>query len=533
MSNALFANTARLTRFIIRQDRWRITFWIIGITLATLSVPLAFLELYGSEEQRAVMALTMENPAMIAMVGTADLTKYTIGVMTAHQMLLLTAVVVGLMNILLVARHTRGDEEDGRLEMIRSLPVGRLSTVHATIIVYIFVNLLLAVICGFGLYALSIDSMDLEGSLLYGATLGATGIFFTGITTLFAQLSENARGTIGLSIAFLLVAYMLRAIGDVSHETLSWISPLGWVTKTEAYGANQWSFIALLIGMAIVVFIITYLLNAKRDVGAGLLPSKPGKAHASTFLQSPVGLSFRLQRVGFISWAIGMFVLGASYGSVLGDLDSFFEGNELLEQMIASEDGSSAAEQFIPIIMMVMAIIATIPPIISMNKLLAEEKKNRLEQLLAKAISRTRLMASFLATAVLNSFVMLSLAAIGLWATGSTVMEDPFSFLEFYRMGIVYYPAILLVLGLAVGIIGWLPRFSIIVWLYVLYSFIVVYLGELFQFSDIVVQLSPFGHIPQLPLEDIRWLPITTLCSISVLLTLLGFVGYNKRDLQG
>mgnify|MGYP001287867556 CR=1 FL=1 len=533
MSNVLFANTARLSHFIIRQDRWRISLWVIGITLATLSVPLAFLELYGSEEQRAVMALTMENPAMIAMVGTADLTNYTLGVMTAHQMLLLTSVVVGLMNILLVARHTRGDEEDGRLEMIRSLPVGRLANVHATIIIYIAVNVLLAVICGIGLYALSIDSMNLEGSLLYGATLGATGIFFAGITTLFAQLSDNARGTIGLSITFLLVAYMLRAIGDVSDETWSWVSPLGWVTKTEAYGANQWGWIGLLVGGALLLFIATYYLNARRDVGAGLLPSKPGKEHASSFLQSPIGISFRLQRVGFISWAIGMFILGASYGSVLGDLDSFFEGNELLEQMIASEDSSSAAEQFIPIIMMVMAIIATIPPIISMNKLIAEERKNRIELLLAKPISRTRLMASFLVVAVLSSFIMLSLAAIGLWAAGTAVMEEPINFVEYYQMGIVYYPAVLSVLGLTVCMIGWLPHFTSVVWLYVVYSFVVVYLGELFQFSDLIVKLSPFGHIPQIPLEDISWYPIIMLCVISVFLTLLGFVGYNKRDMQG
>ncbi len=45
----------------------------------------------------------------------------------AHQMLLLTAMAVGIMSILLVTRHTRADEEDGRIEMIRSLPAGRLA----------------------------------------------------------------------------------------------------------------------------------------------------------------------------------------------------------------------------------------------------------------------------------------------------------------------------------------------------------------------------------------------------------------------
>ncbi|WP_307794962.1 hypothetical protein [Alkalihalobacillus sp. BA299] len=85
----------------------------------------------------------------------------------------------------------------------------------------ISINILLALVVGFGLYALQIGSMDLQGSFLYGAALGATGIFFSSVTGLFAQLSESARGTIGWSFSMLGIAYLIRAVGDVSYETLS------------------------------------------------------------------------------------------------------------------------------------------------------------------------------------------------------------------------------------------------------------------------------------------------------------------------
>ena len=52
--------------------------------------------------------------------------------------------------------------------------------------------------------------MDLEGSLLYGAALGATGIFFTAVTAVFAQFSENSRGTIGF--AFTLLAFLILSV---------------------------------------------------------------------------------------------------------------------------------------------------------------------------------------------------------------------------------------------------------------------------------------------------------------------------------
>jgi ABC-2 type transport system permease protein len=533
MANTIYRRTGGLSRLIIRRDRLRIPIWLIGICFFTFIVPVSFLGLYGSQQERDAMAETMENPAMVAMVGQADLDNYTVGVMTAHQMLLMTAVVVGLMSILLVARHTRGDEEDGRIELIRSLPVGRLSSLNATLVVYTITNILLAIIVGVGLYALNIESMNLEGSLLYGAALGATGIIFAGVTALFAQLSESSRGTIGYSIAVLLIAYLVRGIGDVSNEALSWISPLGWVTKTAAYGENNWWPIILTLIVSLVLFSLANYLNAIRDLEAGFLPSKPGKKHATAFLQSPIGLALRLQRTGTISWAIGMFVMGASYGSVLGDLDSFFEGNDLMQQMLASEEGFSVTEQFLPMLMIVMGILATVPSIMAMNKLYGEEKKNRVEHILGRAVSRTKLMASFLIISVVNAFVMISLAGIGLWVAGASVMDEPFEFGTIYGMALAYYPAMLVMISMAVLLIGYLPRRTSLIWLYVFYSFMVLYLGGIFQLEEWVCKLSPFGHVPQLPVEEMSWMPIVILTVVALVLSILGFIGYNKRDIEG
>ncbi|MGY0693891.1 ABC transporter permease [Virgibacillus sp. FSP13] len=533
MGETIYKRSAHLARLIIRRDRLRIPIWLIGICFFTFMVPISFMELYGSQQDRDVMAETMENPAMIAMVGPADLQNYTLGVMTAHQMILLTAVVVGLMSILLVTRHTRADEEDGRIELIRSLPVGRLSNLNATLLVYTIVNILLAFIIGIGLYALNIESMDLEGSLLYGAALGVTGIFFVGVTALFAQASESSRGTIGFSIAVLLIAYLVRGIGDVSNEALSWVSPLGWITKTQIYSENNWWPILLMVGVSIVLFMIANYLNAIRDLEAGFLPSKPGRKFASALLQTPIGLGLRLQRTGTIAWAIAMFVMGVSYGSVLGDLDTFFEGNEMMTELLASEEGLSYTEQFVSMILMVMAILAVIPPLMAMNKLYQEEKKGRIEHLLGRAVSRTRLMASFLAISVVNGFVMLSLAAVGMWVAGTSVIEGGLKFGIIYGTALAYYPAILVMISVAVLLIGCLPKFTSLIWLYVLYSFFVLYLGGMFQLSDWVGQISPFGHIPQLPVDDMSWTPIVILTLIAAVITTLGIIGYNKRDIEG
>lgn len=534
MSKQLYKNTWILLRLIIKRDRVRIPVWLLLLSTLTFLVAVAFTDLYKNEAERQAIAETMKNPAMTAMVGQGyGLENYTNGAMLAHQMLLFTAMAVGIMCILLVVRHTRADEEDGRIEMIRSLPAGRLANLNSAILVLFLVNLLLALIVGLGLYALGIESMNLEGSLLYGAALGATGIFFTAVTAFFAQLSESSRGTMGFSITLLLMAYLLRAIGDVSNEALSWLSPLGWIASSEVYVNNYWWPIILTVCAAFILVILSFYLNAIRDLDAGFLPAKPGRKKASSFLLSPLGLAFRIQRTSLIAWALGMFILGASYGSVLGDLESFFTDNDRMQDLLTPIEGSSLTEQFLTMLMSVISMICTIPSLMAVLKLKGEERRNRTEHLLSRAVSRIRLMGSYFAISLVCGFVMLSLAVIGLGAIGNSVMEEGIAFSKLYSAAIVYLPAMWVMIGIAILLIGIAPKLSSLVWAYLTYSFFVVYLGGLLQLPEWMSTLSPFDHIPKLPVEELDYMKIVTLSIVAIVIIAVGFIGYRKRDIQG
>src|SRR5690554_2417035 len=216
-----FSNTRALSLFILRRDRVRLVVWILSISIFVIAIAAILPDLYTTFEERQVMAEAMENPAVTFMLGPGyGLDNYTDGAMMAHFMLAFTAIAVGIMSILLTTKNTREDEEEGRIEMIRSLPVGFLSPLAATFLIAVFTNIVLALAVGFGLYALGLESMDLAGSLLYGAAIGAIGICFAAITGLLAQLTTNARSTIGYSFAFLIIAYLIRGVGDIDNEIL-------------------------------------------------------------------------------------------------------------------------------------------------------------------------------------------------------------------------------------------------------------------------------------------------------------------------
>ncbi|WP_404451494.1 ABC-2 transporter permease [Virgibacillus necropolis] len=536
MYTHLFKGTAKLTRLIFRQQRFKILVWLLGLIVVTLAAAAAYPGMYKDEQAIHAFSVTMDNPAMIAMVGPGYVGEEylnSIGTLFANEMLLFTAIAVAIMSILLVAQSTRADEEDGRTEMVRALPVGRLSYVSATMIVLIVTNVLLALLTGIGLVALGIEGVHVEGSFLYGSILGSTGLVFAGFTVIVAQLAETSRGTTMLSFAVLIVAYLVRAIGDVSNETLSYLSPLGWAVRTDVFAGNSWWTVFLPLALCLVSTIVALYLSSIRDLDAGFIPVKGGRMHASPLLQTPFGLILRLQRITIIAWAIGMFALAASFGSILGDLETYFADIEFMQAFLTEESGYTMTEQFIVLLMAIMSLISTIPAVMIVLKLKGEENKNRTEHFFSRAVSRTHLLGSYSILAILVSFIMQSLVAIGLWSASVTVMEDALTFGTTFGSALVYLPAMWIVVGLAVLLIGLIPKLTGFVWLYVVYSFIVVYLGRLLDFPKWMNGLSVFEHVPQIPVEDMDLIKVTVLTIIAIVMTFAGIIGYNKRDIAG
>ncbi|WP_307794963.1 hypothetical protein [Alkalihalobacillus sp. BA299] len=226
-------------------------------------------------------------------------------------------------------------------------------------------------------------------------------------------------------------------------------------------------------------------------------------------------------------------ILGASYGSVFGDIDSFFTNNEMMAELLTPIEGFSLTEQYLSMLMSVISMICTVPALLFLLKLRSEERKSLMEHLLTRAVSRTKILGSYLLLATTFGFVMLYLSLFGLWAAATSVMEEPISFTTIFNAAMVFLPAMWMMIGVAVLLYGLLPQMTSFVWLYLGYSFFVVYLGGLLQFPEWMGNLSPFGHIPQIPVEDMNFVKVLVLTLIAAVFIVIGFIGYRKRDIAG
>ena len=94
--------------------------------------------------------------------------------------------------------------------------------------------------------------------------------------------------------------------------------------------------------------------------------------------------------------------------------------------------------------------------------------------------------------AMLAAPIIQLMSVLGLWSAAIFVMDDLIPFGTLMKAGFVHIPAIWIMAGLAVFLIGYLPRLTGLTWLYLGYSFFVVYLGDMLQLPGWMNNLSPY-----------------------------------------
>lgn len=197
-----------------------------------------------------------------------------------------------------------------------------------------------------------------------------------------------------------------------------------------------------------------------------------------------------------------------------------------------ARNGASLTMTFVTKILSVLAMVSTVPVILAVLKIKGEENKGRLDHLLGRPVSRTRLLGSATLLACIIALTMMSLTVIGLGGVGTAMMEKEISLRTFYEAGMVYLPAMLVMMGVTVLLIGFAPKLTGVTWIYLLYSFVVVYLGGLLQFPDWMAKLTPFGYVTKVPVEEMDWVTTIGLLLTAVGCTAIGFIGYRNRDIH-
>jgi polyether ionophore transport system permease protein len=527
--NAL-AGTRALTALALRRDRIMAAAWIYVIAAWVAGTAYSLKKLYPTAaEQRRFAATIMGNRLFLTLYD--PLFGHSLGALTVWRIGSPVALLAGLMTTFIVVRHTRADEEAGRLELVGATAVGRRAALAAALLVACGAAAAVAALAGAGLIALG---LPVTGSLGFAVAVAAAGVAFAAIAAVAAQAAQTARVARGIAISVVGAAYLLR---DLSFSTagtswLIWLSPIGWTVQFRAFAGDRWWVLALPLLCAALAVTAAAAMSARRDLGAGLLAPRPGPGQAAAWLRGPFALAVRLQRGSLAGWAAGLGAIGAVIGVMAPAAGALLGTSSSLQDAITKMGGGGAATSaFLAAMTGLYGIVAAAFAVSATLWLRREETEQRAELVLAGAVGRIRWAASHLAIAAAGTAIVLACAGlaagIAYWVRSGDAGQVP----RLLGASMAQLPAAWVLAGIAMALIGFWPALGAVAWGVLVAFLLCGLLGPLLRLPQWALDISPFTHVPKLPGGVFTVAPLIWLTLIACLLTAAGLAGLRRRDI--
>ncbi|QGU04883.1 ABC transporter permease [Corynebacterium comes] len=526
-----FTGTGRLLRLYLRLDRFRLPVWVLSMFVVVWASVDALQTSFSDPLSLQARGMLGANPATVMMSGPVfGLENYTMGLMVASELSLWAFIVAAVMGVLFMVRHTRADEESGRLEMLRALPVGRMAAPTASMILVALASVALGGAVSAGLL---IPGMRVPDSLAFGLGTALTGMVFGAAAAVAAQLSDSARAASGLGIAAIVATFLIRAAGDVidyQGSWLSWFSPLAWPQQTRLYADLRWWPLALSAVAALALAALAFWLVGRRDLGSGMGHGRPGPARASARLLSPAGLASRLESPTFLIWAVGLFSFAVAFGTLADELEDVIDVMPALDDWVVL-DLTDLTSSFGAMLLSYLSLGPAILLVLAVLHLRTEEREGRMTSMFLSGSSQWRLLAGWFAVVAAEAAAVLILLGFGLGVGIALGSGDARWIGDMTAASFVYLPAVLLHGTLAVMVFGLAPRLIAFTWFYLAWAILVLFLGELLRLPDWARSTTPVWHTPAVPGTEVDPLPLIIMTLLALAFLVLGLVGFRRRDL--
>ncbi|MGY4645086.1 ABC transporter permease [Cellulomonas sp. URHB0016] len=527
-SGGLLTGTGLLLRLALRRDRVRLPVTVAILVLMMAATVSAIETAYPTAEQRQALAATVStNTAFLALLGPA-LHPESLAAMACWRIGAFLALVVGILGAMTTVRHTRREEEAGRLELVGALRVGRLAALTAGLLT----ALVLVTVTSFAV-AVPVLGEGAQGALAFAFQNLVSGLAGVAVAAVAVQVASVARTASSIAVSVLTLTYVLRAVADLSDPLswMAWLSPIGWGQKIDPFGENRLGLVLLGVATLLVGAGVAYRIALHRDLGAGLIADRPGPA-GDPRLGSVSALTWRLQGTTLGTWVAPVAAYTLLVGFILDSVDDIAGDSPQMQQIVEQIGGKGALQDvFVVTIMSFVGLAAAAYVVAALARLHGEESAGRTELLLGRAVPRaTYLLVNVVVVAV--GTVVLALAAGLAMGTGYGIVAGTWgsSFWPIVGAGLVQVPAVLVVVGFMTALYGWVPRLVVLGWALVVWSVLVGLLGELLGLPSWLQQLSPFAHVPGYPLEDVTAGPLLVLAGIAVVLAAFGVLGFRRRD---
>lgn len=531
-----------MIRLILRRDRVKLPLCFGGFAIVCLLLVPVMRDVYGDPDSLSSMHETLGiSPAARFVVGSMD--APTLGALVTVELLLWFGVALAIINTMFVVRHTRHNEEVGAQELLLSGRAHRASGLVAAIVVAALTNVAVTVVLGAGLQMMNLP-WSVSESWLFATALGAFGLVWATIAAIVVQLVENGRTANSILAGLVGIAFVMRGVGDFLAQMgdsglyeptwVSVFSPFGWMQATRPLTNPDWSPLLISLGFAVAATVISCVLLSCRDVGAGILPARKGRARASRLLGTPLGLVWHVQKNVFIGWLVTIVLMVATIGALVPQMASILSDSDGMRLMIQAVGGAGElVPAFIATMMAIVCLMVFSYVIHGLTKLHSEESSGHLDNLLSTKISRTKWIGLNTLVVGVGAVVMLVAIGFGLAVCVNILSKYTVNVGEYTLAALSYAPIVWAFAGLYLALYGLLPRIAGgVTWLYFGFVAFTFWLGPIIKLNESVMKLSIMDYIATPPIEDILVWPLSIMGAIATGLIIVGFVAFRRRSIK-
>jgi ABC-2 type transport system permease protein len=498
----------------------------------------AYSEAYPDDKSRAQLKSSVEQaPAFGIIYGETKNLPSPAGYMVYRTVTFLS-IIASVWGLMTVIRLLRGQEEDGRWEIIAS---GNTTSKGASlhILLGFSLALLLAfVICFAATTAYgTIPAINAPPSagLFISLAIFAPATLFSGLGFLVSQLSVTKRRALFYGLIPLLILFAVRTIGNTTSDWhwLKMFTPFGWTELASPVIDPNMAWLLPSFILAPILVISGMYFIARRDLGAGILhESSTAKPHYF-LLGSATWLALRQNSVLFISWGIGALFLSGIMAIISGIAASAVSDSETLKNAVSQIGGGShdMAVAFIGAGLVLIVIALLLMVTANMANLRSSEAKNQLDNILVQPVRRSKWLVGRLIIILAAALAIALICALATWAMahaqGIALDLGTLLLVNTALIGTVVFT-----LGFGALLYGLVPRLAVLgMYTVIAWSFLIDMVGSVVKFDDIIVKSSLLHYVSLSPTENPDWSTFTCLVTLGLIMAALGVVAFTKRDI--
>jgi ABC-2 type transport system permease protein len=519
----------KLTTIQWRFRRRQVTIWMLVLAGALTSTALGVAQLYRDPAKIQGYADSVSGGALYALNGKFDGIN-TLGGVVQDEFGFIGSFLLPLAGLALMARATRGEEEEGRVELLLARPLDRRAPTIGAFAVSTVAVAGATALMGAGV-ALGAPDVPAWRAFLYAASLGALAVCFAGIAAVAAQLVRHTRDVYAIGFGVLLAAYLLRGIGDVTGIWITWLSPLGWTEKVDAFGPARWWVIAIPIAVGATGIAAATALVGHRDLGDSMLAyGVGGPPAAAPSMCRPEGTAIRLQRPATFGWALGAVAFMGMFGGLARQVVTAISGNRSLADALGAST-SDPADGFSSIALVYLSLIVIGSIAAAFAAVRREEASGRIEPVVAGSVARTRWLAANTLVAAAGSIVVALSGTLTFALAAAASLGDASLIGKLVGAGLAYLPAYMATVGVAASLVGLQPRLFPVMWGFVGAVAFIALLGPGLNLPTWVRDLSPAQHVGNPPGGRVGAIDLIVLTLIGATLVATALIGFRERDI--